>query len=78
MTESALLGRFFLWIAALLLCLPLRSWLSRGLLWTTGRVPVLHTSLALTARIAVTALLVAISVCLLVGATNNAFLYFNF
>ena len=77
-TEAALLGRFWLWVAAIVLCLPVRRWLSQALAWTTGRTPRLHAALSMTGRTVVSLAILAASTALLVGATNNAFLYFNF
>lgn len=77
-TESALLSRFWLWVVALVLCLPVRRWLSQGLTWSLGGVPAMRTSVALVARLLLSLAILAASTALLVGATNNAFLYFNF
>ena len=77
-TESALLSRFWLWVVALVLCLPVRRWLSQGLAWSRSGVPALRTSVALVARLLLSLAILAASTALLVGATNNAFLYFNF
>ena len=58
----------WLWVVAALLCMPLRRWLPRpGQAW-----------LRLTLRTLWASLLLIVSVALLVGATNNAFLYTRF
>ena len=65
---TALTGNFWIWIAAIALCLPVREWIEKRLspgMLTGG-------------RIVVSIVLLAASVMLLVGATNNAFLYTRF
>lgn len=64
----------WLWVTAILFCLPLRQWLNR---WVSGWKrprPVLITLM----HCIVALLLLTASVALLVGATNNAFLYTRF
>ncbi|MBO6025910.1 MAG: MBOAT family protein [Bacteroidales bacterium] len=64
----------WLWVIAILFCLPLREWLNR---WISGwKKP--RPTLVLVARSILALLLLTISVALLVGATNNAFLYTRF
>jgi len=59
---SLLQDRFWLWIVAILLCMPIRKYIER---WAWVRA-------------VVAAVLLIASVALLVGATNNAFLYTRF
>lgn len=64
----------WLWLVAILFCMPLHDWLNRWVArWEQPR-PVL----VLAARSVLAFLLLAASVALLVGATNNAFLYTRF
>ena len=64
----------WLWIAAIVFCMPVRDWLNRWVArWNHSR-PVLLTVV----RCIVALLLLTSSVALLVGATNNAFLYTRF
>ncbi|MBO4327930.1 MAG: MBOAT family protein [Bacteroidales bacterium] len=71
---DALRSYGWLWVAAVLCCLPLREWLNRRTAsWTEA-----HPGLRLAARSILAFLLLAVSVALLVGATNNAFLYTRF
>ncbi|MBP5573012.1 MAG: MBOAT family protein [Bacteroidales bacterium] len=64
----------WLWVVAILFCMPLRDWVNR---WVAGwKQP--RPALVLTARSVLAFLLLAASVALLVGATNNAFLYTRF
>ena len=71
---DALRSYGWLWVAAVLFCLPLREWLQRR----TASWAETHSGLRLAARSILAFLLLAVSVALLVGATNNAFLYTRF
>jgi alginate O-acetyltransferase complex protein AlgI len=71
---DALRSYGWLWVAAVLFCLPLRDWIVRGTArWTASRP-----AWAFAARSILAFFLLAVSVALLVGATNNAFLYTRF
>ena len=64
----------WLWVVAILFCLPVRQWLDR---WVEGwKHP--HPVLVTLMHCIVALLLLTASVALLVGATNNAFLYTRF
>lgn len=77
-SESALFDNFWLWIAAILFCMPVR----RAASMLLQRVTQWNTSVQglclFTVRIAVSVVLLTLSVALLVGATNNAFIYTRF
>ena len=64
----------WLWVAAVVFCMPVRDWLSRWVAQWNHPRPVLLTAV----RCIVALLLLTASVALLVGATNNAFLYTRF
>ena len=71
---NALSSYGWLWVVAILFCLPVRDWLNRWVSnWRRPR-PVL----LIVTRSVLAFLLLALSVALLVGATNNAFLYTRF
>ena len=71
---NALSSYGWLWVVAILFCLPVRDWLNRWVSnWKHPR-PVL----LVVTRSVLAFLLLALSVALLVGATNNAFLYTRF
>lgn len=76
-TESAITDHLWLWIAAIAFCLPVRNWLAAG----TERV-IRHEGareLVLTVtRLCVLLFILVVSTALLVGATNNAFIYTRF
>lgn len=69
LTKSLLINKLWLWIAALAACLPLGQWIRR---WV-------HNDALLTiGRVVLTLLILTMSIALLVGATNNPFLYTRF
>lgn len=76
--ESLVFDNFWLWIAAIVLCLPIRKFVAdkADRLALNGPKYVSHGVLATRALISVCIL--AVSVALLVGATNNAFIYTRF
>ena len=75
--ESALLDNFWLWIVALFFCLPIRTtvaeWTDR-LLGDSG----FKTIVVYATRIVFSLAILILSTALLVGATNNAFIYTRF
>ena len=73
--ESALRDHFWLWVAAILLCMPVRSGVARLGERLPGKA---HGAIVLAGRTALSLLLLCLSVALLVGATNNAFIYTRF
>lgn len=77
-TEAAIFNYFWLWVAAIALCLPLRRWGEQGLDWLTRRHAFVHGTFVLVYRLIASAVLLAVSTALLVGATNNAFIYTRF
>lgn len=75
--QTTLQGNCYLWLAALLLCMPVRRWVAQWLdnkSLTSGTWHAVTTTL----RIAISVALLLLSVCLLIGATNNAFIYTRF
>jgi alginate O-acetyltransferase complex protein AlgI len=77
-SESALLDNFWLWVAALLFCLPLLHVLSEFVERSCNERRVLKQSLFFVAHLSVSLVMLICSVALLVGATNNAFIYTRF
>ncbi len=76
--ESILTDKFWLWIVALLFCLPVRS-AATDLLerWLPGK-NVVKGGVFFVSRVVVSLVILVLSVALLVGATNNAFIYTRF
>lgn len=76
--ESAIFDNFWLWITGLLFCMPVRSF---AINFANKLQPEKHTLVAYAftfTKVAVCIALLLLSVTLLIGATNNAFLYTRF
>lgn len=76
--ESAIFNHFWLWMAAIVFCMPVRRLCASlpGRVFSHGSATALNISLA--SRIIISAVALIVSVALLIGATNNAFLYTRF
>lgn len=77
-SESALYDNFWLWVAAILFCMPVRRVASKVMNRLTGWNAAVNGTCVFTVRMAVSVMLLTLSVALLVGATNNAFIYTRF
>lgn len=77
-STNLIFEKFWLWCAALLLCMPVRRWVGKGARHLFSPDGTIHPVLHLSARAIIGLVLLAVSVALLVGATNNAFLYTRF
>ena len=75
---TALLNNFWLWVAALVFTMPVRRWVSTAAERCLGQTGALGAAVFTTSRIVVSVVLLVLSVALLVGATNNAFIYTRF
>lgn len=75
MEREALTGKFWLWIAAIVFTMPVGSALVRLRSRCGGRA---GEAMAVTCRSIVSLVVLVLSVALLVGATNNAFIYTRF
>lgn len=77
-TTNAFYSNIWLLIVAIALCIPLRTTVSN--LWNkaTASRPALHSTVAFSAKLCLSILILVLSVALLVGATNNAFIYTRF
>lgn len=76
--EGALFDNFWLWITAILFCMPVRSYASYLPFRMLPRFEGTARNIILLSRIGVGTILLIVSVALLIGATNNAFLYTRF
>jgi alginate O-acetyltransferase complex protein AlgI len=78
LAETTLTDKFWLWIVALIFCMPLRG-KTVGLLdrWMPGD-NWFKEGIFFVSRLAVSLAIIILSVALLVGATNNAFIYTRF
>ena len=76
--ESALLDNFWLWVVGIVFCLPVYDTVARLFHRVFRRQTTLKKNLVLLTRLSVSAVLLLVSVALLVGATNTAFIYTRF
>lgn len=77
-SQAAITDNFWLWVMAIIFCMPLRSTASALLARMLGRSSVLHGGAVLCVRVCISLVMLMLSVALLVGATNNAFIYTRF
>jgi alginate O-acetyltransferase complex protein AlgI len=76
--ESAVMNNFWLWIVALIFCLPVYDIVTNAFDRAMPKETTLKHTISLITRISVSVALLLTSVALLVGATNNAFIYTRF
>lgn len=76
--ESALMNNFWLWIVALVFCMPVRSAVNAVAGQCVSESGMFYGFLEYAGRFTVSVVLLVLSVALLVGATNNAFIYTRF
>ena len=77
-TVSALTDHFWLWVVAVVFCLPVYQWTNSLLNRVTSDEGSLRPTLVFVGRTLVSLVLLLLSTALLVGATNNAFIYTRF
>jgi alginate O-acetyltransferase complex protein AlgI len=77
-TVSALTDHFWLWVVAVVFCLPVYQWTNRLLNHVTIGEGSLRPALIFAGRTLISLVLLLLSTALLVGATNNAFIYTRF
>ena len=75
---SALTDNFWLWVVCIVMCMPVYDFVSGRFAKLTAGHLTLQRNVALITRVAVSVILLLLSVSLLVGATNNAFIYTRF
>ena len=76
--QSAIWGNFWLWAAAIIFSMPVRKFIAEKTSHVLRNNPTTLSYVELTSRIVVSLLIIITSVALLVGATNNAFIYTRF
>jgi alginate O-acetyltransferase complex protein AlgI len=76
--QSALWGNFWLWVVAIIFCMPTRQFFTNMLARLCGSHSQLLAWTQLSIRLVASILIIVVSVALLVGATNNAFIYTRF
>ncbi|MGM9803620.1 MAG: MBOAT family O-acyltransferase [Muribaculaceae bacterium] len=75
---NALTKNFWLWIVAIVFCMPLRKWASLAMQRITFGNDAAYQVTSVLARVVISVVILSLSVALLVGATNNAFIYTRF
>ncbi len=73
--QCALTDNFWLWIIAIIFSMPIRKVVSN---FVTTRMSSIAPVITLSSRIVISVTILILSVALLVGATNNAFIYTRF
>lgn len=76
--QSALLGNFWLWFVAIFFCMPVRQLFAERLVKLCGENTSALVWTQFSLRLVVSIIILVTSVALLVGATNNAFIYTRF
>jgi len=76
--EAAVLNNFWLWVVGIVCCLPLIDWSKQLLGKITGVDTAANNSITTAFQIVASIAVLVLSVALLVGATNNAFIYTRF
>lgn len=76
--QSLVFDNFWLWVAAIVLCLPIRKIVAEKADSFALKGPSFVSPAVLATRALISVAILAISVALLVGATNNAFIYTRF
>ncbi len=76
--ESVLIDNLWLWVAALILCLPVRGKIEKLGTYTASKIPGIGNYAVEFCRALVSIVILICCVALLVGATNNAFIYTRF
>lgn len=78
-THSAIMDHFWIWIAAIVFSMPVRRWVS-ALVQEKLSVnkPAAYNAVVFSARIVFSVVMLVACAALLVGATNNAFIYTRF
>jgi alginate O-acetyltransferase complex protein AlgI len=76
--ESAMLNNFWLWAVAILFCMPVRKYAGQLSERLFAKHEGVLATVNTTSRIVASLAILILSVALLVGATNNAFIYTRF
>lgn len=74
--QTAFFNNFWLWIAGIIFSMPVYDFVNKH--FSKIKSETIHANVALVTRIAISLCLLFLSVALLVGATNNAFIYTRF
>lgn len=75
---SAITDHFWLWVAAILFCMPVREWCYDRLVGMAGEGSAMTRNTVFVSRTVLSVLIMVLSVALLIGETNNPFIYTRF
>ncbi len=75
---SAITDHFWLWVVAVLFCMPIREWCYRHLVSYAGEESSLTRNVVFLSRSVLSLAIMALSVSLLIGETSNPFIYTRF
>lgn len=75
---SAIYNNMWLWIFAVMFCMPMRKWCKMLLDYCCNPKGAANSNIVLMSKLAFSVVALLLSVSLLVGATNNAFIYTRF
>lgn len=76
--QSALMDNFWLWVAAIVFCMPVRRYVANAFERRLSGHVAVKNGVFMVSRLAISVAMLVLSVALLVGATNNAFIYTRF
>ena len=76
--QSALMDNFWLWVAAIVFCMPVRRYVANAFERRLSGHVAVKNGVFMISRLAISVAMLVLSVALLVGATNNAFIYTRF
>ena len=74
--QTALFNNFWLWVAGIIFSMPVYDFVNKH--FSKIKSETLRANIALVTRVVISLCLLFLSVALLVGATNNAFIYTRF
>ena len=77
-TTNAITDNFILWVVAIIFCMPVREWALNMTDKFINKDSSLSLNIKLVTKIIVSVFILFTSIALIVGATNNAFLYTRF
>jgi alginate O-acetyltransferase complex protein AlgI len=75
---TAITDHFWLWVIAILFCMPVRQWCYNHLVQLVGEESQVARSVVFLSRTVLSVVIMLISVTLLIGETNNPFIYTRF
>ena len=75
---TAITDHFWLWVVAILFCMPVREWCYGRLVRVAGEDSPVTRNTVFLSRTVLSVIIIVLSVALLIGETNNPFIYTRF